>query len=851
MKLSNYIIYCFTIFLVGLTITLSGQTSFQWAKSAGSNIDERGTSIVVDSNGNSYSTGFFFGTVDFDPGPGTFTVSSNGIDDIFILKLDNAGNFVWVNTIGGTSVDEAYDIAIDPSGNIYITGRFLAIADFDPSPAVYNVDPGAGILPTFIAKYGPSGNLIWANNVAGQLGGQSITLDINGNVHVFGEGPTGDFDPGPGVFNLIGSAFVLKLTNAGSFIWAKQFTVDSQINCYGIAVDNLGNVILTGDYTGTPDFDPSAATYSFTSVGWSDAFLTKLDVNGNFVWAKTIGGIFHELSMGIIIDNGNNIYTTGSFHSTVDFDPNAGIFNMTAAGNLTDNFVWKVDPSGNFVWVKKIGGPDSDFAYGIAFDSFGNIVTTGTFASFADFDPGPGTFLLNSVPNTYDIYVSQLDASGNFLNAKAMGGTGYDYGFALATGGLSDVYTTGCFKQTCDFDPDLPVYNLTSNGNNEDIFVSKLNLCVINPTVISTNVLCNTVGTGSATINTVGIGPFSYSWSPVFGNTATITSLSPGTYSCIVSNACSQGTTLSIIIQPSLSILASSNYSSICYGNSATLVVTPIGGNGPFTYSWTPGPNTNMYIVTPTTNTTYTVQVSDNYSCAVSKTIEINIMPLPIISLNSGIICLGQSFTMNPTGASSYTFSSSSAIVSPTFNSSYTVAGTGTNGCVSGTPAICNVVVNPLPSIAISSSDTLLCIGQSATITSSGANSYSWNPSAVGSVIVISPTITSTYTVYGTDSNGCSNFTSITQSVSACTGFRNNFKKNEIGVFPNPANEVITIKANLGSRITVFDMHGKTVYLQTMNNVVEEINLSEWSNGLYLINIIDNDKSFLFKVIKE
>jgi len=192
----------------------------------------------------------------------------------------------------------------------------------------------------------------------------------------------------------------------------------------------------------------------------------------NWLWAKGMGGTNNDIGYSIAIDASGNVYTTGHFSGTVDFDPGIGVYNLTHGGC----FFSKLDASGNFVWAKEIFW--QVIGYSIEIDTAGNgdVYTTGLFYGTIDFDPdSSGIFNLTAAPGSFDIFISKLDSSGNFVWAKRMGGTGYDEGRSIAVdpAGSGDVYTTGRFSGTADFDPGPGVYNLTSAGNYE-IFISKL-----------------------------------------------------------------------------------------------------------------------------------------------------------------------------------------------------------------------------------------------------------------------------------------------------------------------------------------------------------------------------------------
>ncbi|SFA72941.1 Por secretion system C-terminal sorting domain-containing protein [Flavobacterium swingsii] len=337
---------------------------------------------------------------------------------LFFMLLSSATTqaqnttLAWAKTMGSTGNDISRSVAVDAVGNIYTTGFFAGTVDFDPNAGVANLT-SAGSTDIFVSKLDATGNLVWAKVLGG------ISNDIG----------------------------------------------------YGIAVDASGNVYTTGCFAGTVDFDPNAGTTNLTSAGGYDIFISKLDASGNFVWAKAMGSTSNDIGYGFTVDASANVYTTGVFAGTVDFDPNAGTTNLTSAGNQ-DIFVSKLEANGNLVWAKAMGSTTNDIGYGIAVDASGNAYTTGGFSATADFDPNAGTNNLTSAGGA-DIFVSKLDASGNLVWAKAMGRTTNDIGYGIAVDASGNVYTTGSFQGTVDFDPNAGVSNLTSVGG-QDIFVHKM-----------------------------------------------------------------------------------------------------------------------------------------------------------------------------------------------------------------------------------------------------------------------------------------------------------------------------------------------------------------------------------------
>jgi hypothetical protein len=213
--------------------------------------------------------------------------------------------------------------------------------------------------------------------------------------------------------------------------------------------------------------------------------LALLIVSGEFLsgqtpamsWAKQLGGTSVDYGLSNAVDASGNVYTTGNFNGTADFDPGAGTYNLTPASAVNDDiFISKLDASGNFVWAKRLGGTSIDNVASISVDASGYVYTTGNFKGTVDFDPGAGTYNLSSASaGNDDIFISKLDTSGNFVWAKQLGGTSSDVGQSITVdpAGSGDVYTTGSFYGTADFDPGAGTYNLTSTGGS-DIFISKL-----------------------------------------------------------------------------------------------------------------------------------------------------------------------------------------------------------------------------------------------------------------------------------------------------------------------------------------------------------------------------------------
>lgn len=406
------------IFSVLIGSNLSAQSlSYDWAKPLTGIALPRPAAITVDGLGNVYSVGSFEGTIDFDPGTAVFNMTSTSATsgDIFISKLDSNGNFVWAKQIGGSGSQDhiAHTIALDAAGDIVIGGAFVATVDFDPGSGVFNLSTNSGLYDAFICKLTSNGNFVWAVSL-GDMGTEQL---------------------------------------------------------YGIAIDTNSNIYSTGYFYGTVDFDPGAGTFPITSAGLSDIFVWKLDAAGNFIWAKSMGGGSVEYGSDIGLDAAGNIYTTGYFNLTVDFDPSLATAYQTSLGGKSV-FVSKLDNTGGYVWAKTFTGATASERIGEAIyvDPQGNSYTAGHFEGFTDFDPSVGMDTVTS--NGFeDIFVAKLDPNGNHAWSITIGGVSDDIAYGISALSNGQIAFGGFYRYSADFDPGPGSYIQTSNGD-RDIFIS-------------------------------------------------------------------------------------------------------------------------------------------------------------------------------------------------------------------------------------------------------------------------------------------------------------------------------------------------------------------------------------------
>jgi hypothetical protein len=464
-----------------------------WAKKA----DFTTYDITYDAAGNVYTTGSFSGTVDFDPSPlGVFNITANtSSPNIFILKLNASGQFVWAKSFV-PAIDDTVNwgstIVVDLSGNVYTGGAFsttflsfeVGIVDFDPGPGVFNLntdDFGLFAANSYLSKLDASGNFVWAiKMVSTSENGFSIGLDNTGNVYAASSfSGTKDFNPSAlGVFNMTSEGsldgYILKLNASGNFVWAKQIGGSDNDKIYGLTLDGTNNVLTSGSFRGTADFNPSTlGVYNLTSVDEDDAFISKLNSSGNFVWAKSISGMDYQTAENINVDEFGSVITTGRFGGTTDFDPSpGGVYNLSPIGGVANNFISKLDENGNFTWAKQFSG--ITMGPYLSLDVLGQIYFSGNYEDDFDCDPGPGTYMVTNAGGS-DYFTLRLNADGIFDWAFKTGSTGQDFAQAIAVDASNNVYTTGKFSGSVDFNPGPSVFNLTG-GNS---FVTKLHQSII------------------------------------------------------------------------------------------------------------------------------------------------------------------------------------------------------------------------------------------------------------------------------------------------------------------------------------------------------------------------------------
>jgi hypothetical protein len=337
----------------------------------------------------------------------------------------------WSQQFGSSDADVGNGIAADGNGNVLVTGHY---------------GPGGD---AFVAKYDANGIQQWIRWF-GPGKGYDVAVDASGNVFV-----TGALGTYPMGANPIVDILIKKFDASGTEQWSKTFIGPSYDEGIGIATDLLGNVVMTGRFTGSIDFGGGPRT----SVGIDDIIVAKFDANGAHLWSRSFGSTSSDYGLAIVVDESGNVFVTGAFHGSVDF----GGGTLMSAGGF-DMFVAKYDAGGIHQWSHRYGSPGiHDYAVDVALDAFDDIVVTGTFTGAVDFGGGP----LTSV-GSGDIFIAKYDATGTHQWSKHFGTLANNQGTSLAVDVLGDIVVTGYFNDAVDFGGG----SLSSAGQ-DDIFLAK------------------------------------------------------------------------------------------------------------------------------------------------------------------------------------------------------------------------------------------------------------------------------------------------------------------------------------------------------------------------------------------
>ena len=742
-------------------------------------IDQMQTNkVICDAQNNIYGVGMFSGTIDIDPGTNVSNVTSNGQQDIFVVKYNSQGSLIWFKTIGGTDWDTAIDVHFDNDGNLVIVGDYNLTVDFNPSASVIN-QTSLGIGDFFILKLDSNGNYIDSKSIGGT--GQdhvyAVEIDQNNNVYLTGVfANTVDFNTGITINNLGANnydTFVLKLDGNLNYTWAKCFysstpNYGSQYNKgLEIFVDDLSNVHVLGYFVGTVDFDPGNGSSYLTTTPANTSpqmniFYAQLSSMGNFIRANQIAAYDVSAEM----DSNFDILIAGKFYgSNIDFDFNAGYQNLTQNGTSTfQHFLLKINKSGDFIWVKNTGGDLGNITPQITVDNQNNILYSSNFGGTSDFDPSTGVLNLTATGSN-NVFLTKLSSNGNFNWAVMYG---------ALPGSSSRIYSITCDESNAiisvgnygnsgaDMDPSSGTYLLSDGAG----YYQKLSTC----------------SNSSSTMNLSTCGTYTAPDGQIYTQSGSYSATIPNALGCdsviTINLTLTQPTSCTISPASCLTYTAPDGQVYTQSGNYTATIPNASGCDSLITINLTIHQNSSSTIApsacgnyiapdgqTYTQSGTYSATIPDTFGC--DSLITIN---LTIQNIDTGVSLNVNTFTANATG------------------SQYQWIDCATNQPVSG------------------------------------ATQQSFTPTYNGDFAVIV-------------SNGNCSDTSFCTSVSHVS--LNELSQGSLSVQPNPTNGIVTLKGlnpSVQNRIILYTISGEVLTEMMTTESEVQLNLELYAPGMYFIN---------------
>jgi Secretion system C-terminal sorting domain len=799
---------------------LDSAGNFVWAKKIGGGMQSNISPEMFSFNNAKTKiliAGAFSSTIDFDPSAGVNNAAALANQDGFILSLTTNGVFDWVKTFKTNNSVQNFTMCVSKTDQILIGCSFEGTLDADPGSGIVNYSANTSV-NALIVKLNSQGNYVWSGMMPSTsfVRLSNITVD-NTNSIVAGGYFNGSLDVNPGTatnnINTNGGddIFITKLDSAGNFLFGKKIggSGDDQLNF--IKIDGANQIIHSGIFDGNTDFDPGSAISNLSTNATSiDVYISKLTNTGNFVWAKSFTGNIESILLGIDVDAADNIYPVGAFGGTVDFDPNAGMQNLSASGDL-NCFIAKYKSNGTYVYAYNLGSTDVDGTTAIKISSNNTIHTNGVFSGTTDFNPSAAvnnlTAGINATSDGFILKWNQCAITNTIINAI---GCNYSYN--------GQTYTNnGTYIQ-----------NYTSAGGCDSIIT-------INLFGSATNTTINTTVCGS-----------NYSYNG-------ITYTASGTYFQNYTNAagCDSNTTLTLIFgTPSTSVqnitacdfyFDGVNFFSVsgsvtnAYTNvsgcDSTLILNVIINQSSQTSvvknTCTP------YLFNGTTYNTsgnYTIPFSGANGCDSIIDLYLTITPIPQTNIVR-------------TGCKTYNFNGTNYTSSGIYSTNYISA----QGCDSDV-VVSLTIIKPIITIAQSG----------ATLKSNAVTpaTYQWCKCDPLAIIPAQTNQSFTATTNGnyaviTTLNGCSD-------TSACVAVTNVGLKNlqiiEAKIYPNPVQDELFIDID---RISTFDYSivNTVGEIIASNKIVNQkdckIDTKNWANGIYFISITIDQAKKTYRFVKQ
>jgi Ig-like domain-containing protein/beta-propeller repeat-containing protein len=497
---------------------------------------------------------------------------------------DSPAQFLWAQAAGGSGFIAGNGVAVDQTGNVFLTGHFNGTASF----GITNITD-TGFSQFLLVKYNFAGNPLWVRQATGGEG-NAVAVDASDNVFTTGSASGASF----------GTNLVRKFDGAGRAMWTAS--VSGYVYGWGIATDSAGSVYVTGILKYTSTFGTNTFLESGNN-GNGDIFVAKYDSAGNLLWVHQAGGTNLDWGLALAVDSASNVYVTGIFQGAASFGTNTLTAPLT--NGYTGIFLAKYDTDGNLLWVTAPDGSGTDYGKSVAVDSGGNPFISGYFSGTAAF--GANILTASLTNGNTAMFVAKYNSAGNCLWAQQAAGNGYDYGRGVALNAAGEAYVTGTFHGTAAFGST----NVTSSAN--DIFVARYGSAGDLKWVVQAGASANDTGfavaldtSGNAYVaGTIGSGTTTFGGLNLSG---------AHSYDNFITQMSATGPTTN---PPAFSTLPASR--TVNQGATATFSVAAFG-SAPLTYQWQKN-GTNIDGATTTTFTLSNVQASDaaNYSVIVGN----------------------------------------------------------------------------------------------------------------------------------------------------------------------------------------------------------------------------------------
>lgn len=635
--------------------------------------------------------------------------------------------------------------------------------------------------------------------------------------------------------------FCFTLTNLSLFgqldhIWSKGFGSVGTDFGYSITRDSLGDIIVCGQYAGNTDFNPSSATYILPSSPYNNnGFVAKYKPDGQFVWAVGIGGPGSEHAKSVKVDKQNNIYVCGYFSNVLEFDVVSPVYTIQAQGSNSDGFIAKYTSAGQFVWGFGLGSAQYDECASLGIDSSSNCYVIGRFTGPIDFDPSPSVATLVAASTNNQTFIAKYNTAGIYQWAGALNSQMSQNVYNVSVNSIGESYISGSFNGTLDVDPSTSTTTL--NSATGTMFLTKYDA-------------------GGNYLWAFNLGGASTSGIP-FGNALDKDGnvYLTGEFSG------------NLDFDPSAAFAIITPISSL-----ADVFLAKYSPNGTYRWAFNIGDinqpgflrcytvyancRNEIYLTgqlsglpdfDPSPSSSYTLPfIGGNYDIFVSKYDSTGNF-ITAISMGSTSQDLAYSMVEDHSRNVFLTgFYSGTIDMDPTSNIDTLTAPTWNEIFIAKYNTPCTIY----PDITVSASNNTICAGQSVTLSVSGASNYSWSTASTSSTLIVSPTVSTTYTVYG-QSDGCNSDTlSVSVNVFTCTALEQNRIQDHFSIFPNPTNDQITIFSDRELEYELTNVIGEIVLKGVIQPGEGKINVSEFPKGVYFIHTYDLGTKATHKIIK-